>query len=254
MWARKDYQFEGDHFRVPWPHNVLPKPYGKGHPPIWMACGNPPSFGRAGELGIGAIAFNFEPIFAMKGRVDAYKEAVAACEEPLGDFKNDNLMMTNAVICLADRDEARRIALGQGRGYQHTMVSLYHDTMPKKEGTAVWPTAPPAIPDEAILDRVIESGLMLCGEPDEVCEQVERYQSVGCDQLVFGMPTDGMHHEQVLEMIELFGDRVIPQFDQDPVHSTTRYRQTAVAKHPMFVDEPTDLVPEQLPEHAMIRP
>ncbi len=55
--------------RCPYPHNILPKPYGKGHPPIWMACGNPPSFGRAGELGLGAIAFNFEPIFNLKGRL-----------------------------------------------------------------------------------------------------------------------------------------------------------------------------------------
>ena len=134
MWEQKDYQFEGEHFTVPTPHNVLPKPYGKGHPPIWVACGNPPTFNRAGELGIGAIAFNFEPIFNMKGRVDAYKEAIANCTEPLGQYMNDNVMMTNAVICLSDRDRARKIALGQGRGYQYTMVAMYHDTMPKPRG------------------------------------------------------------------------------------------------------------------------
>ena len=77
MWEQKDYQYEGTSFTVPTPHNILPKPYGKGHPPIWVACGNPPTFARAGELGIGAIAFNFEPIFDMKDRVNAYKEAVA---------------------------------------------------------------------------------------------------------------------------------------------------------------------------------
>jgi alkanesulfonate monooxygenase SsuD/methylene tetrahydromethanopterin reductase-like flavin-dependent oxidoreductase (luciferase family) len=253
MWEQKDYEYHGEHFTVPTPHNVLPKPYGKGHPPIWMACGNPPSFGRAGELGIGAIAFNFEPIFNMKGRVDAYKEAIAACTEPLGQFMNDNIMMTNAVICLEDRDEARRIALGEGRGYQYTMVALYHDTMPKKEGAYTWPAHPPAIPNEEVLDQVIAAGLMLCGNPEEVCEQVEAYQSVGCDQLVFGMPADGMHHEQVLECLELFGTKVIPQFDRDPVHSTTRYREQAVPKYPMFNHPPADLVPEQLPEHALIR-
>lgn len=254
MWEQKDYSYEGDHFTVPWAHNILPKPYGPGHPPIWMACGNPPSFARAGELGLGAIAFNFEPIFAMKGRVDAYKEAVAACTEPLGQFKNDNIMMTNAVICLEDRDEARRIALGRGRGYQYTMVALYHDTMPKKEGTAVWPAHPPAIPNEDVLDQVIAAGLMLCGNPEEVAEQAAAYQTVGCDQLVFGMPADGMHHEQVLECIELFGTRVIPEWDKDKIHSTTRYRETARPKYPVFNAEPAaDLRAEQLPEHALIQ-
>ena len=41
MWEQVDYTFHGDHFTVPTPHNVLPKPYGPGHPPIWVACGNP---------------------------------------------------------------------------------------------------------------------------------------------------------------------------------------------------------------------
>ncbi len=253
MWEQKDYTFAGDHFTVPTPHNILPKPYGKGHPPIWMACGNPPSFARAGELGLGAIAFNFEPIFAMKGRVDAYKEASANCTEPLGQFQNNNIMMTNAVICLEDRDEARKIALGQGRGYQYTMVVMYHDTMPKREGAFMWPAHPPAIPNEDILDQVIEAGMMLCGNPDEVAEQAEKYQSVGCDQLVFGMPADGMAYDQALECIELFGSKVIPNFDTDPVHSTTRYRETAVAKYPVFNHAPLDIAPEVLPEHALIR-
>ena len=82
MWEQIDYTFEGKHFTVPTPHNILPKPYGKGHPAIWVACGNPPTFTHAGELGIGAIAFNFEPIYNLRGRIDAYKEGVANCTEP----------------------------------------------------------------------------------------------------------------------------------------------------------------------------
>ena len=107
----------GEHFTVPTPHNILPKPYGKGHPPIWVACGNPPTFERAGELGIGAIAFNFEPIFDLRGRIAAYKEGVANCTDPIGQFKNDNVMITNSVICFEDRDKARQIAFRKGRGY-----------------------------------------------------------------------------------------------------------------------------------------
>ena len=253
MWEQKDYEYHGDHFEVPYPHNILPKPYGKGHPPIWMACGNPGSFSRAGELGLGAIAFNFEPIFDMKGRVDAYKEASAACTDPLGQYQNDNIMMTNAVICLEDRDEARRIAMGTGRGYQYTMVALYHDTMPKKPGSFTWPAHPPAIPNEEILDQVIAAGMMLCGNPEEVAEQAVNYQSVGCDQLVFGLPADGVSQDQCMEIIELFGGKVIPEFDKDPVHSTTRYRETAVPKYPVFNTPPQDITPQELPEHALIR-
>ena len=108
MWEEQDYMYEGENFTVPYPHNILPKPYQrKGHPPIWVGCGNPGTFTQAGELGIGAIAFNFEPIYNLKGRIEAYKEGIANCTEPLGQFKNDNVMMTNAVICLNDRKRAR---------------------------------------------------------------------------------------------------------------------------------------------------
>ena len=201
-----DYTFEGDHFTVGTPHNILPKPNGPGHPPIWVACGNPPTFAKAGELGIGAIAFNFEPIYALKGRLQAYKEGIANCKEPLGQFMNDNVMMTNAVICLEDRAPARQIALETGRGYLNTMVNMYHDTMPKKEGARVWPTAPDRIP-----------------------------------------------HDEVIEMIELFGEKVIPEFDKDPVHSTTRYRESAKPKHPRFAHPVPDVHHQVLPTSALIQ-
>ncbi len=134
MWEERDYTFDGDHFTVPFPHNILPKPYQSGHPPIWVGCGNPGTFTQAGELGIGAIAFNFEPIYNLKGRIDAYKEGIANCTEPLGQYMNDNVMMTNAVICMSDRKKAREIALRPGRGYLYSLVCNYHDTIPHNEG------------------------------------------------------------------------------------------------------------------------
>jgi len=53
---------------------------------------------------------------------------------------------------------------------------------------------------------------------------------VGCDQLVFGLPGD-MRRDEILELIELFGDKVIPEHDKDRVHSTDRYRAKAVPKY-----------------------
>jgi alkanesulfonate monooxygenase SsuD/methylene tetrahydromethanopterin reductase-like flavin-dependent oxidoreductase (luciferase family) len=253
MWEEHDYTFDGDHFTVPTPHNILPKPYGAGHPPIWVGCGNPGTFTQAGELGIGAIAFNFEPIYNLQGRIDAYKEGIANCTEPLGQYVNDNIMMTNAVICMSDRKKAREIALRPGRGYLYSMVCNYHDTIPHMDGIPVWPEPPVSVPDEESLDALIEGGWILCGEPDEVAEQVAKYQTVGCDQLVFGLPSDSMAEDEVYEMLELFGSKVIPQFDSDPVHSTTRYRQKAVRKYPAFTFPIPDITVEVLPTNAQIQ-
>jgi alkanesulfonate monooxygenase SsuD/methylene tetrahydromethanopterin reductase-like flavin-dependent oxidoreductase (luciferase family) len=235
MWEQKDYDFDGEFFTVPTPHNILPKPYGRGHPPLWVACGNPPTFAKAGSMGIGAIAFNFEPIHNLKGRVDAYKEAIQDPVDQIGQFKNDNVMMTNACICLEDRDEARAVAMAKGRGYLVTMVNMYHDTMPKSPDAIVWPN-PPRDPGwtEELLDMAIDGGYMLCGNPEEVCEQLNNYKDVGCDQVVFGLPTEGLTHDQTLEMVELFGDQVIPEHDGDRVHSTDRYRAQAQRSFPDF--------------------
>ncbi|HEX5266590.1 MAG TPA: LLM class flavin-dependent oxidoreductase [Acidimicrobiales bacterium] len=258
MWEQVDYEYQGEHFTVPYPHNVLPKPYGKGHPPIWVACGNPPTFTRAGELGIGAIAFNFEPIYALRGRIEAYKEGASRCTEPLGQFKNDNVMITNSVLCFEDRARAREAALRKGRGYLVSMVNLYHDTMPKSQDAITWPDPPISIRDmagddpEGMLDGLIEGGYMLCGTPDEVAEQITRWGDVGMDQLVFGLPIEGLHHDEVLEVLELFGDKVIPEFDSDRKHSTSYYREQAKPKYDTFSHPLPDVAwPQVLPVSAL---
>ncbi|MCP4434875.1 MAG: LLM class flavin-dependent oxidoreductase [Actinomycetia bacterium] len=252
MWEQRDYEFEGQFFRVPGPHNLLPKPYGVGHPPMWVGCGNPGTFTKAGELGIGAIAFNFEPVMNLKGRLDAYKEGIANCTEPLGEFINDNVMMTNAVVCLSDGQRAREIALSAGRGYLNSMVTLYHSTMPKMPGAVTWPGRPMGLQNEAELDWAIEEGYLMCGTPEQVLEQIAKYQEVGTDQLVFGIPNEGFEHEEVLEMIELFGKHVIPEYDKDPEHRTAKMRATAKRKHPEFASElPEFDLPEVIPTNAI---
>ena len=225
MWARRDYTFQGDHFRVDTPHNVLPKPYRGVHPPIWVACGNPPTFEKAGRHGIGALGFNFSPIHDMKPMIDAYKKGVAGCEKPVGSYINDNVMLTNAVLCFEDGERAREIATRPNRGYLYSLVCLYHDTFPKPPGAPVWPE-PPIHLDRPTVDLAIQAGALLCGTPEEVAEQLVAYEQTGVDQVVFGFPND-LAHDEAIECIELFGDRVIPQFDKDPVHRTTRMRETA---------------------------
>src|SRR5215218_8258181 len=171
MWERKDYTFQGEHFAMDKPHNVLPKPYGVGHPPIWVACGSPQTFGKAGSLGIGALGFNFTPIHEMKPQIEAYKAGIADCTEPVGQFVNDNVMITNAVICMEDGDRAREVMTRAASGYLYSLVCLYHDTFPVPEGAIVWPEAPRQL-DRETVDLAIQYGGVLCGTPDEVNEQL----------------------------------------------------------------------------------
>ena len=143
-------------------------------------------------------------------------------------------------------------------GYLVTMVNLYHDTMPKSTDAITWPDSPLVLRDiagndpEAFLDSLIAGGYMLVGNPEEVSEQLKAYSSVGCDQLVFGMPQD-LHKDEILELLETFGDQVIREHDPDPVHSTDRYRATAEPKYGRFSEPLPDIEwPTVLPVTAVV--
>jgi alkanesulfonate monooxygenase SsuD/methylene tetrahydromethanopterin reductase-like flavin-dependent oxidoreductase (luciferase family) len=236
MWEQKDYTFHGEHFAIDTPHNVLPKPYAPGHPPFWLAVGSPPTWRKAGLLGVGALGFTFSAVSELEPRIADYKAGIAECADPVGQFVNDNAMVTSGVRCAADRERARAQATRVDSSYLATMVSLYHDTMPRPDIPA-WPNPPTRLVDDD-LDALIEGGYMLCGTPEDICEQLQAYTRIGIDQLCFGVP-NGSSYEETLEMIELFGKHVIPEFDAAPdVISTDAYRARAVPKYPSFNHPP----------------
>lgn len=239
MWEQKDYTFHGEHFAMDVPHNVLPKPYGPGHPPFWLAVGSPPTWKKAGLLGQGALGFTFSSIYDLKPRIADYKDGISECTDPVGQFVNDNAMVTSAVNCAADRASARDQATRHGAHYLTTMVGLYHDTMPRP-GVPTWPLPPLPVTDDEI-DDLVSGGFLLCGTPEEICEQLRAYEEVGVDQLCFGVPNNSTYDE-ALEMIELFGKHVIPEFDKHPdVISTDVYRARAEPKFPMFNQAPPEI-------------
>jgi alkanesulfonate monooxygenase SsuD/methylene tetrahydromethanopterin reductase-like flavin-dependent oxidoreductase (luciferase family) len=204
--------------------NVLPKPYVHTHPPMWVAAGNPPTYEKAARHGMGVLGFNVAAIYEMAPMVKSYKDNIDKAE-PVGDFVNDNVMIANGLICLEDGQLARKMATKMGLSYLQSLTFRYHDTFPKPEGFPKWPDVIP----EPTLDDIearIEAGFLLCGDPDEVLQQVKKYDEIGCDQVSFGFPL-GMSQEHAVETIRLFGDHVIPKLDTDPAHRSTRFREAA---------------------------
>ena len=55
------------------------------------------------------------------------------------------------------------------------------------------------------------------------------YVELGVDQLIYAPLTLTLDQKHVLRSIETFGKHVLPRFDRDPVHSTTRQREAALA-------------------------
>lgn len=237
IWEQEDYTYRGSHWSLDVPHNVLPKPWAPGHPPFWLAVGSPQTWEKAGRLGQGALGFTFSAVHDLVPWIEAYHKGISECTDPVGQFVNENVMITSSVRCSEQRSVAREQACRVGNGYLPSMVALYHDTMPRRPGMVRWPT-PPAPPGESDLDDLISGGYLLCGTPEEVCEQLQPYAEYGVDQLCFGLPGDATSYEEAIELLEVFGQRVIPEFDRDPVVSTDRYRAKAQAKFAPFNHDP----------------
>ena len=226
MWADGRYSYEGTYFSMP-ERNVLPKTYTKPHPPMWVAAGNPGTFEKAGRLGLGILCFGVSEPEALKPLIDSYKTAVQDAE-PIGGYVNDNVMVTTQMLCLEDGEKARHIATDMTTGYHTTNVFRYLDTFPRPPGIPEWPTVLPD-PTYEQVDQSIKDHMVCIGTPEECAKTVERYQATGADQLTFGMLSSTMPVEIAIEAVETFGQQIIPAFDKDPVHSTTRQREAQLA-------------------------
>jgi alkanesulfonate monooxygenase SsuD/methylene tetrahydromethanopterin reductase-like flavin-dependent oxidoreductase (luciferase family) len=227
MWRDEPYSFDGKFFSMP-ERNVLPKPYVKPHPPLWVAAGNPETFERAAKMGIGVICFTGGTPEKMAPLVETYKKHIKDAE-PVGAYVNDNIAITTSFMCLEDRDQARNYMAHSGNGRQQTLVFHYLDTFPKPPFVPDWPTEIPDPTPEAI-EKGFQSGAAIVGNPDDCAQGIQKWVDIGVDQLIMGPSGSTYPHELLERTVTLFGDEVIPRFDKDPEHSTSKYRAAAAAR------------------------
>jgi alkanesulfonate monooxygenase SsuD/methylene tetrahydromethanopterin reductase-like flavin-dependent oxidoreductase (luciferase family) len=226
MWRAEEYPgHEGRFFSMP-ARNVLPKPYSNPHPPMWVAAGNPSTFEKAARMGLGVLCFTIGGAESVKPLIELYKKEIERAE-PVGDFVNDNVMVTTQLLCLEDGARVRRIATDMGMGYHRSLLLRYLDTFPRPAGIPEWPQLLPD-PTREQIDAAIAEGAPY-GTPDEVTRAISKYEDAGADQVVFGLLSSTLDREVACETIETFGRHVLPQFDTDPVHRTTRLRKNAAS-------------------------
>jgi alkanesulfonate monooxygenase SsuD/methylene tetrahydromethanopterin reductase-like flavin-dependent oxidoreductase (luciferase family) len=227
MWKDATYSYDGRFFTMP-ERNVLPKPYVKPHPPMWVAAGNPGTFEKAAQMGLGVLCFTGGAPEKMAPLIELYKKTIVNAE-PVGEYVNDNVAVTTSFMCLEDRDEARNWMSRSGNGRQQTLVFHYLDTFPKPAFVPEWPQE---IPDPTTdqIDAGFRAGASIVGTPDDCAEGLQKWVDVGVDQLIMGPSGSVYPHDLLERTVKLFGDEVIPRFDTEPEHSTSRYRRDAAAR------------------------
>lgn len=227
MWGEDDYPgFEGRFFTMP-RRQVLPKPYTDPHPPIWVASGSPGTFERAARLGIGVLCFSQSTPAELAKLIDVYKSNIDKAE-PVGGYVNDNVMVTTDMLVLEDGQRARHAVLDNRGNYHTGLLAKYLDSFPLAAMLPKWPDLPPQVTAEQ-LDGAIDAGYAAVGTPDEAIKTLQGYQDIGADQVAFGTMSTDLPIDIALESYEVFGRDVLPVFDKDPVHRTTRLREAQSA-------------------------
>ena len=222
MWASESYSFDGKYWSMP-ERNVLPKPWIKPHPPMWVAAGNPGTFEKAARMGLGVLCFTAARPTDLAPLIEVYKANIKKAE-PVGEFVNDTVAVVSQFMCLEDHDEAVGWLSNSGTGYQNSLLFRYLDTFPRPKSIPAWPEILPEPTREQVEQR-IESGYSCVGTPDDCVEVMKRYEDIGADVVLMGPSTSTWPKEIVEKSTKLFGQHVIPRFDKDPEHRTSRFRR-----------------------------
>ena len=103
------------------------------------------------------------------------------------------------------------------------------DSIPRPQGFPKEGPVPklPAPTAEELKNGLAGGGRQV-GSPEEIIPVVKMYETIGVDQLIYSPLTMTMDQKYVLRSIETFGTQVLPIFDTDPVHTTTRLREAAL--------------------------
>jgi alkanesulfonate monooxygenase SsuD/methylene tetrahydromethanopterin reductase-like flavin-dependent oxidoreductase (luciferase family) len=219
---------DGDHVQMP-PRNVIPKPYQKPHPPVWVACSRRETIHLAARNGIGALSFSFvEPSDAAKW-VREYYDLIASPEcVPAGFAVNPNIAVVLPMMLAPDEADAIERGIDGAHFFGYSLGHYYGLSQHVAGVTDVWREFERrrddtgfarhiVRPDQAPLGvRLLQEGLGslrgAIGTPEQVEDLIARYESAGVDQVIFILQAGRNRHEHICEALELFAERVMPRF------------------------------------------
>ena len=245
IWQSDYFQWNGKFWKVP-PRQILPKPYQKPHPPIWVAALQPATYQIAAQKGIGAMALGVNAPSVLEPYIKEYKTAIKEAN-PVGAYPNNKWLSSCFGLCGPDDTAAKELAaqslktfFGPGRPYVQDQKDVYARLLQQWGGVpdhltqnfARYINVPHQSGNGSSLDlsggsalaqkvweefdaqTMADRGIIVAGDPESCLKAARLHQATGVDQLQFLMATETVPHQKVMESIEMFGKHVIPHFRQ----------------------------------------
>ena len=224
--------YEGQYFSMP-TRNVVPKPLQTPHPPPWVACSSRDSLRYAARYGLGALTFAFVDANEAKFWVEEYYEIFEKECEPLTQRVNPNIAMVSGFSCHEDEETAIARGLDGLRFFRFGLAHYYHNGSQIPGETDIWQLYKQTTQDPA-------EGRAGIGTPDQVREHLEIMEEAGVDQVVFIQQAGANLHEDICESLELFAERVLPDFKaRDAAHVAKKNERVAEATERAESRKPT---------------
>ena len=219
-WTTHDgpFNFEGDYFHYR-QVNIFPRPYQQPHPPIWFVAMSGDTNVKLAEYGYVTASFllgyNTRPLF------DVYRKRWAELGHP-NDAPMDRFALM-AFVYVADSDAEARRGAEKFSWYTTTGHKIspafrsppgYNsvDSTVKMIRQVAAGRSPYGSND---IDSLIERGVLICGTPDTVYEQLVRlYKAVGFGHLLGHFHAGFMGYDETAKSVSLFGREVQPRLAQ----------------------------------------
>lgn len=207
--------FKGKYFSMP-PRNIIPKPYQKPHPPIWVACSNRDSLKMSAHLGLGALTFAFMNDQEAKFWVDEYYQAFKNACTPLAQSVNPNVAMLTGFMLDKDNETALKKGIEGSQFFAYGLGHYWRDGIHVPGKTDLWKAfqKKPATFTEAFDKQRKKAGMGGIGSPGRVRENFRALEKSGVDQLILLHQSGNYKHEDICESLEIFAKDVLPEFKE----------------------------------------
>jgi alkanesulfonate monooxygenase SsuD/methylene tetrahydromethanopterin reductase-like flavin-dependent oxidoreductase (luciferase family) len=215
MFSKDSWAFHGQYYDFP-ARNVIPKPYQKPHPPLWVACSNIQTIGKAGEWGMGALGFTFVTPDAALAWVHKYYNNLLNNPAKLTDYPaNPNIAMVAGFMCAETDQEA--IEKAAGWTFFIFALSYYGRKGVDAPGTSdLWREYQNwrGGPEEK---KALDAGLI--GSPETIRQKLRQFQQSRVDQVILLNQAGKTSHRDICDSLELFAKEVMPEFHAaEPAH------------------------------------
>ena len=215
MFTSTNWEYHGEFFDFP-ARNVIPKPYQKPHPPLWVACSNIQTIGQAGQWGMGALGFTFISPEAAKAWVHRYYNNLLHHPFRLAEYPaNPNIAMVSGFMCAETDEEAREKAAGWT--FFIFALSRYGRKGIDAPGQSDLWAEYQLWRESDTAKKAVENALV--GSPETIREKLWQFQKSHVDQVILLNQAGKTSHKDICDSLEMFAKEIMLEFQaEEPAH------------------------------------